>query len=164
MYFYGTRPSEAMALRFCDIEGFSVHIRNSIQRRGKRELDTPKNQSSVRTLNISILMKIRILRLKHRYEKEYGSFNSEFFVFGGKKPLSTSTIDRHKKMACKKAHIFEITQHEFRHSYATRMIHKHVPIDKVSRSMGHSKVSMTCDKYLHEEKRMSRIHFPRLFF
>jgi len=47
--------------------------------------------------------------------------------------------------------------------YATRLIHKGVPIDVVSRSMGHSKVSMTCDVYLHKEKRMSSIHFPRLF-
>ncbi len=30
----------------------------------------------------------------------------------------------------------EITQHEFRHSYATRLIHKGVSIDYVSRSNG----------------------------
>lgn len=58
----------------------------------------------------------------------------------------------------------EITQHEFRHSYATRLIHKGVPIDYVSRSMGHSKVSMTCDVYLHQEKRIPSIPFLRLFF
>lgn len=32
------------------------------------------------------------------------------------------------------------------------MIHKKVPIDYVSRSMGHSQVSMTLDVYLHNEK------------
>ncbi|MCI9280527.1 MAG: tyrosine-type recombinase/integrase, partial [Bacilli bacterium] len=70
-----------------------------------------------------------------------------------------------KKKACEKAHIHEITQHEFRHSYATRMIHKGVSIDYVSRSMGHSKVSMTCDVYLHQEKRIrKRIPFIKKFF
>ena len=53
MYFYGTRPSEAMALRFSDFEKKLVHINHSIHRKGKRELDTPKNQSSIRTIKIN---------------------------------------------------------------------------------------------------------------
>lgn len=95
--------------------------------------------------------------------KQYDNFNNDFFVFGGIKPLSTTTIDRHKKKACEKANMKEISQHEFRHSYATRMIHKGIPIDYASRSMGHSKV-MTCDVYLHQEKRIPRIPFLRMFF
>lgn len=164
MYFCGTRPSEAMALRFCDIKGRYVFVEHSIQRRGKRKLDTTKNFSSMRTIRISITMTFRIYLLKRFYIKNQSNFNDEYFVFGGKKPLSTSTIDRHKKIACNKAHLHEITQHEFRHSYATRMIHKGVPIDYVSRSMGHSRVSMTCDVYLHQEKRIPRIPFLRKFF
>ena len=73
----------------------------------------------------------------------------DFFIFGGIKPLAPTTIDRHKLNACNKANLKPITQHEFRHSYATRNIHKRVPIDKVSKSMGHSTVSMTVDVYLH---------------
>lgn len=60
MYFYGTRPSEAMTLKFSDIVGLKVHIRLNIHRRGKRELDTPKNRFSIRTIKISLLMYIRI--------------------------------------------------------------------------------------------------------
>lgn len=165
MFFCGTRPSEAMALKFSDIKKNKVCINHSIQRRGKRELDTPKNQSSLRTFKISTLMQFRIWKLKKYYKKQYGTFKNDFFVFGGIKPLSTTTIDRHKKVACEKACIREITQHEFRHSYATRMIHKNnLPIDYISRNMGHSRVSTTLDVYLHQEKRMSRIPFLRLFF
>lgn len=164
MFFCGTRPSEAMALRFCDISGRYVTINHSLQRRGKRKLDTPKNISSIRTIKISLLMRFRIFLLKRYYIKKYNEFNNEYFVFGGKKPLSTSTLDRHKTKACEKAKIYEITQHEFRHSYATRLVHKGVPIDYVSRSMGHSKVSMTCDTYLHQEKRIPSIPFLRMFF
>lgn len=75
------------------------------------------------------------------------------YIFGGKKPLSTTSIDRYKHKACVQQNIREIAQHQFRHSYATRMIHKKVPIDIVSRSMGHSKVSTTLDIYLHQEKK-----------
>lgn len=145
MYFYGTRPSEAMALRFCDLEGKYVNIRHSIHRKGKRELDTPKNQSSIRKIKINILMRIRIWLLK----KSYANCNSEYFIFGGKKPLAPTTIDRYKKEAYEKAKLKPITQHEFRHSYATRLINKGKSINKVSKSLGHCRLSTTLDIYTH---------------
>lgn len=149
MFFYGTRPSEAMALRFCDFKKNYIYIRHSLQRKGKRELDTPKNQSSIRIIKISLFMKIRIQLLKKFYKKCFSDFNEGFFIFGGKKPITPTTTDRYKKVACVKANLPVITQHGFRHSYATRNIHNKVPIDKVSKTMGHSKVSTTLDVYLH---------------
>lgn len=153
MYFYGTRPSEAMALRFSDLEGRYIHINHSIHRKGDRELDTPKNQSSIRTLKLSILECFRIWQLKKIYVKMYGDCNYDYFIFGGKKPLAPTTIDRHKKEAYINAHLKAITQHEFRHSYATRMVHKKKPIDIISRRLGHSRVSTTMDIYVHQEKK-----------
>lgn len=156
MFFYGTRPSEAMALRFCDIHGNYISICHSLQRRGKRKLDTPKTQSSIRELKLSLICRFRFYVLKCYYIKHYGSCPDSYYVFGGKKPLSTTTIDRYKKSACQKANIREITQHQFRHSYATRMIHNHKPIEDVSKSLGHSRTSMTVDVYLHSKKK--RMH------
>ena len=152
MFFYGTRPSEAMALRFSDLNGRIISINHSIQRRGKRELDTPKNQSSFRSFKISFIMLFRIMLLKRLYVKKYG-YGKDYFIFGGLKPLSTTTVDRVKHRACVKKNIREITQHQFRHSYATYLIHKGVPIDFVSRTMGHSHNSTTVDIYLHQEKK-----------
>ena len=152
MYFYGTRPSEAMALRFSDLKYNYIYIRHSIHRKGKRELDTPKNQSSIRIIKISLLTLFRIWLLKKYYIETYGEISSDYFIFGGPKPLAPTTIDRYKEKAYKRANLPSITQHEFRHSYATRRIHKKTPIDIVSRSMGHSKVSTTLDIYLHQEK------------
>lgn len=149
MYFYGPRPSECMALRFVDLEGFTIHINHSIQRKGKRDLDTPKNQSSVRTIKINLITRFRIWLLKRYYVKIYGCCCDDYFIFGGKKPLAPTTIDRYKKSACNKAKLYCITQHEFRHSYATRMINKRKSINKVSKSMGHSSISMTLDVYTH---------------
>lgn len=157
MFFYGTRPSEAMALRFLDLKYNYIYIRHSIHRKGNRELDTPKNQSSIRILKINILMLFRIWLLKKYYIKKYGCFRVDYFIFGGLNPLAPTTIDRYKKKAYTKAKLPSITQHEFRHSYATRNIHKKVPIDIVSRSMGHSKVSTTLDFYLHKEKNTKNV-------
>lgn len=149
MYSYGTRPSEAMALRLSDKEKRIIHINHSIHRKGNRELDTPKNQSSIRSFKIGFLMNFRIWRLKRKYIKKYGDCDYDYFIFGGKKPLAPTTIDRYKKEAYTKAKLPPITQHEFRHSYATRMIHKKKPIEIVSKSLGHSNISMTVDVYLH---------------
>ncbi len=158
MFFYGTRPSEAMALRFSDIKGNWVYIRHNIHRRGSRSLDTPKNVSSKRFIKINMFMRFRIFLLKKYYIKVYGSYQ-DYFIFGGIKPLSTTTLDRYKSKACKKAHLREITQHQFRHSYASRMLHKKVPIDTIARNMGHSKPSTTLNTYVHleHEKRMLSI-------
>lgn len=164
MYFYGSRPSEAIALRFSDLEGSILHIRHNMTRRGKRCLDTPKNASSIRDLHLDFITRVRFFILKCYYEKNYGYGNYDYFIFGGLKPLATTSIDRYKHKACLKAHIREIKTHGFRHSYATRMIHKGVPIDVVSRNMGHSKVTTTLDVYLHKEKRAIRPIFVRFHF
>jgi len=113
-----------------------------------RELDTPKNQSSIRTLKLNLITIYRFKVLKNMYLKKYGQ-SDDYFVFGGIKPLAPTTIDRCKLKACNKANMNPITQHEFRHSYATRMIKKKKPINEVSKSMGHSTISMTVDVYLH---------------
>lgn len=149
MYFYGTRPGEAMALRFNDLDAKHIHIRHNIQRRGNRELDTPKNQSSVRTLKIGLIERFRIYLLKKYYIKKYDNFNNDYFIFGGIKPLSSTTADRYKEKACKKAKLHVITQHEFRHSYASRMVRKKKNIIDVSKSLGHSRISTTLDIYTH---------------
>ena len=67
--------------------------------------------------------------------KHLNEFSEEFYIFGGNKPLSTTTIDRRKKLACEKAKMRPITQHQFRHSYTTRMIgSKKESIEEVSKN------------------------------
>jgi len=55
----------------------------------------------------------------------------------------------------------EITQHEFRHSYTTRQLRKGVPIDSISKSMGHSNTSTTLNIYSHNEKRTLSAPIPQ---
>lgn len=152
IFFFGTRPGETSAFRFIDKKGRYLHLVHNLHQKVDRELDTPKNQSSIRVIKLSYSMCIRIWLLKRFYIKKYGVFSNDYFIFGGKRPLSHTSIDRHKKIAYTLAKLPSITQHEFRHSYATRMLHKKVPIDFVSRSMGHSQVSTTLDIYVHNEK------------
>ena len=63
MFYTGCRPSEAMALNFNDFDGKYININKSIQRRGNRDIDTPKNKYSIR----KIIIKINIIILIMNY-------------------------------------------------------------------------------------------------
>lgn len=161
MFFTGVRPGEAMALKFSDLDGNYLIINKSIQRKGSRELDTPKNVYSVRKVIINNTLKKELLNLKDYYIKNYGNISYDYYLFGGIKPLAPTTIDRVKKNACEKANLKCITQHQFRHSYATNLIDKGIPINTVSKLLGHSNIEVTARVYVHNnleyEKRVLRI-------
>lgn len=162
IYFFGPRPGEATGFRFCDKKGRYIEVVHNMPQKGKKVLQTPKNKPSNRFIKLSLLMCFRIWRLKRYYIKLYGVFRNDYFIFGGVSSLHHTTIDRVKKIAYTRAKLPSITQHEFRHSCATRKIHKGVPIDVVSRLLGHSQVSTTLDVYLHEEKNTHSVLFHRV--
>lgn len=158
MFYCGTRPGEAMALRFSDLEGDYLHIRHNLTTKGGRTLESPKNQSSIRTIVIDSKLKHDLLDLKRYYIKIYNDECYDYFIFGGVKPLAPTTIRRKRRIACSKANLREITLHQFRHSHATFLLQKGIMINEVSRRLGHNDVSTTLDIYTHtnleQEKRV----------
>lgn len=151
MFYTGCRPSEAMALKFSDVKDNYLSIDKSIERRGSRDLCTTKNVYSVR--NVVLCKKVIkcISELKKYYTVKYGKFSNDYFIFGGIKPLSGTSIDRYKLKACEKVNIRPITQHQFRHSYATYLISNGIPINTVSKLLGHSSVDTTAKIYIHQD-------------
>lgn len=164
LFFYGLRSGEAMALKFSDLQKNILKIRSNINRRDKREITSVKSKNSLRDIHLNYSMYFKLLILKCMYVKKYVDSEYDYFIFGGKKPLSPTSIKRYKHNACVIMDIREITTHEFRHSYATRMIRKKKPIDVVSRSLGHSSIAITLDVYVHQEKRQTSCLFSRLDF
>ena len=92
-----------------------------------------------------------LLNLKKYYIKKYNLIDFDYFIFGGIKPLSGTSIDRYKLKACEKVNIRPITQHQFRHSYATYLISNGIPINTVSKLLGHSSVDTTAKIYIHQD-------------
>ena len=156
MFFTGTRPGEAMALKFSDLKDDYIFITKTISEHGKREIDSPKTNSSIRKIKIDKILKKDILSLKIYYEKVYNKSNYDYFIFGGVKPLAPTTINRYKIKACKKANLRPITLHQFRHSHATLLLHNGILINEISRRLGHSNPSITLDIYTHTDLRQEK--------
>lgn len=157
LFFTGVRPGEAIALQFSDLKNGYINISKTMNEHGKREISTPKTVSSIRKIKIDKKLEKDLLDLKKIYIKKY-PINNDLFIFGGKKPLSPTTINRYKQKACDKTGIRAITLHQFRHSHATLLLDKGIMINEVSRRLGHSKTSTTLDIYSHtdltQEKRV----------
>ena len=168
MFFTGTRPGEAMALKFSDLKDGYIYINKTIESHKNREIGTPKNNSSIRKVKIDKYLEKDLLVLKKYYLERFKE-DQDFFIFGGIKPLSPTTINRHKFKACNLANIRPITLHQFRHSHDTLLIQNNMLINEVSRRLGHSKVSTTLDIYTHtdflQEKRVyNTLNFMRFNF
>lgn len=151
MFFTGTRPGEAMALKFSDIQGKYLSITKNLTTKGGRTLDTPKNRSSVRKVKIDNKLRKDLLKLERYYQNKYNSFDSDYFIFGGIKPISPSTTNRIKKKACERANLRPITLHQFRHSHATLLANENIPFTEIKKRLGHSRLSTTTDIYIHED-------------
>ncbi|WP_407933729.1 tyrosine-type recombinase/integrase [Erysipelothrix enhydrae] len=66
------------------------------------------------------------------------------FIFGIKAPLPNNTIQyAFKRMG------LECRLHDLRHSHVTLLIQNNVPINIVSKRLGHSTVEMTLKVYTH---------------
>lgn len=173
MFFVGTRPGEAMALKFSDLNNSIISINKTISERnclstGSRYIGTPKTKSSIRNIEIDKFLNRDLLKLKKYYQNKYKDYEYDYFIFGGKKPLSTSTLNRRKKEACLKANLKEIRLHDFRHSHATFLLENKMYIKEVSRRLGHSNTSTTLNIYTHTSKRQEKkviktLNFIRLF-
>lgn len=165
LYLCGTRPGETMAFKFSDLTSFKLSVNTNIEEHidkttNKRNITTPKNKSSIRTFNIDIILYFELLSLKKYYQNKYNYFNEDFFIFGGIKPLSPTSIRRHIKNNSKKGRIPYIKPHEFRHSHASYLYHRHIPITEIAKRLGHSNIYTTINTYIHsyknEEKRVTR--------
>ena len=170
MFFMGTRPGEAMALRFSNLVNDCIFINTTIDEHshnGIRAETAPKTESSNRIIKVPFILLIQLKQLNKYYIKKYGC-NQDFYIFGGIKPLAPTTINRYKLQACKLAKLDPITLHGFRHSHATLLLDHNVSIKVIQERLGHSSADTTLSIYLHsthkQQKRvLKKLNFALLF-
>lgn len=150
LFFTGMRLGEALALNWNDISDKKIKISKTLIRKSVNTpyFNTPKTKNSFRTILLDNKTYNCLMELKKDYESIV-DFNKKWFVFGGLKPLSTTTIERKKNQYCKIANVKQIRLHDFRHSHATFLISNKIPITVVSKRLGHKDSSLTLKVYSH---------------
>lgn len=161
MFYTGTRPGEAMALKFSNINNNKISINKSIEEHidkytKKRIIGTTKNIYSNRIINIDRKLKNDILYLKKYYIKKYNNKNYDYFIFGGIKPLAPTSIRRNIKKASLKAGVKYIKIHEFRHSHASLLYKSGIPIIEISKRLGHNNITTTVNTYIHTDNKQEK--------
>ena len=151
LFFTGMRQGEALVLTWKDIQDGYIDIYKTIAKEKEDEkhiINTPKTKSSIRKIRIDNNLINDLNNLKEHYKKII-DFSEEWFVFGGIEPLSPTTIGRKKDNYCVKAGVKKIRIHDFRHSHASLLLSKNVPITVISERLGHSDINMTLNTYSH---------------
>ena len=116
LFHTGIREGEALALKFNDFVNNSIHINKTLSKEyynGKRIETNPKTKEAIRNIKLDNYSIEIMTKLKEYYKNIYDDFDENFYVFGGKKALSVSSIVRRKKKYVNKANIKDIRIHDF---------------------------------------------------
>lgn len=152
LFFTGLRLGECTALTWNDYDKNYFDINKTLLKEkdinGNYIINSPKTTSSIRKVRLDKHL-IKKLNKLYKEEKKKENFTNNWFIFGGEKPLSQTTIGRKKDKYCEIADIKKIRLHDFRHSHATLLLSSGIPITYISKRLGHSDIAMTLNTYSH---------------
>ena len=146
--FCGLRKSEIMGLYSDEVTNTVTISRVRQHIDGKDIIQTPKTQTSNRTLAVPafILDDIKLLQEDQKTrpsECEYLIRNA----WG--EPPGNAWCDKYMRKLKKEHDLPDITVHSLRHTYASMLIKDGVPVSEVSAQLGHASVDITLRVYTH---------------
>ena len=147
IYWTGLRRSEAMSLTFSDLDGDVITIRRQWDQK-REEWTATKTAGSYRKIRLPRRLLQIIEEQRQKYQDE-PHFSKEWFIFGGYRYLSRTTMDRKKKKAIEAAGLPYMTTHQLRHAYISNLLAEEGNAFLVGRSAGHAYTDMTLRTYGH---------------
>lgn len=154
----GLRPSEALGLKWEDLDGNNLRIRRSLTRLkgGGWTLSEPKTAKGRRTVPlpafaVEALREHRKRQAEHRLQTGEG-WNDHGFIFTADngEPLNSRNVDqRHFQPLLKAAGLPRMRLYDLRHSLATLLLANGEHPKVVSERLGHASVTLTLDTYSH---------------
>lgn len=143
LYEIGCRKGEMTSLKWknIDFKNEKVKLNTTFSRKRDGSL-TITNTKNGKNKYVDMSPKL-VDELKELYDKmsKLDGFSNEWFVFGGIKYISYTTLGRKKdetfqRLKNKGVNITNITIHEFRHSSASYMISNNIPIEVIAYRLG----------------------------
>lgn len=150
----GARRGELKGLYFKDYNGSSINIYKTVsgKRKGDRnKLEKTKTPTSIREISLDSFTNKKLDEYITLC-KDKGKYNPDYFLFGFENSLAVNTIqDAFRRMD------LGIRFHDLRHSHATILLEDNVPINVVSKRLGHADVNTTLRTYAHVLEKESEL-------
>lgn len=163
--FYGLRRSEVLGLKWdaFDFENNTITIKHTVviaKLDGKRQIvakDRTKNKSSYRTLPLVKEISEKLLETKKKqqaFKEAFGKtyineFKDYVFVNPQGKLVRPDYVSEHFKILLNKLGLRHIRFHDLRHSCASLLLAKGIPMKAIQEWLGHSNFSTTANIYAH---------------
>lgn len=152
----GLRRGELLGLRWSDIEGNQIHIRQAyVKVRGILLLSTPKNRNAFRSVAISpdvvevLFYHRQVQEAEHLRLGEFKPTSGLVFTSEVGAPLNPDNMKRLRDALMNKADVRRVTLHHLRHLHASVAIRGGMDAKMLADRLGHSRASFTLDRYTH---------------
>ena len=147
----GMRIGEICALQWADVDFNNkiIHVRRTLQRiqnlaagkKSKIVITEPKSASSIRDIPIPDCLMQFLVRYRN---------NDDVFVISGKrKPIECRTLQYRFSKALNNADLPSVHFHSLRHAFATNCIALGFDVKTLSEILGHSRIEITMNRYVH---------------
>ena len=160
--FSGIRIGECLALTWHDLnyKNNTIAINKTLARtKNGIKIQTPKTKSSNRVISLDtetmqVLKMWQLEQRKQLLKLGINAMNKHQLIFSNGKNsfIIVPTVRLAIKQIAKKAGIYPITTHGFRHTHATLLFASGMDIKQVQARLGHSNVQTTLNIYTHAMK------------
>lgn len=164
--FYGLRRSEVLGLQWdsFDFENKTITIKHTVtitntegNNRKIEGKDRTKNKSSYRTLPLFDNIATKLLEFKEKqkfFQRAFGNtYNKKFleyvFVNPQGKIIRPDYVTQHFSILLENIGLKHIRFHDLRHSCASLLLAKGIPMKSIQEWLGHSNFSTTANLYAH---------------
>ncbi|WP_156298970.1 site-specific integrase [Streptobacillus canis] len=139
LFYTGARPSEICGLKIDDIDLENKKIKISKTRISRDNDNSPKTKSSFRTVSVPD----KVINYLKEYLDSIHIIKKEYL-------FATRVIyNRILLRMIKRFELKPITLHGFRHSHASLLVKKSIPITDISKRLGHANPGITLKTYSH---------------
>lgn len=170
----GLRRGEVCGLKWedVDLEGWTLRVRgNRTTLSGKVLESLPKTERGLRTVHLSqdavaVLREWKTLQEEER-KRAGDAWEETGYVFTNPLglPIHPETLNRVLRRICDRAGLPRVRVHDLRHTHATLLLRRGVPVEVVSEKLGHSTPAFTLSQYRHvlpEERRLYALDLSEL--
>lgn len=146
LYYSGMRKGELRALTWADID-FEASVISVTKTNYKGIVHSPKTPDSYRKIPMPDTVMKMLKKLKMQRDpmpkKDHVVFGEIFDA------ISETTLSRRYAKYLKASGVKKIRLHDFRHSHASYLMARKVPISVIAARLGHGDIAMTLNVYAH---------------